>query len=101
MFDLMETSQIQSNIKKTFKKQNVNEDSIKYFKIHFKQCQLEFKHQQPDSCYNMFLNKFKKISDIAFPETKIEIKQKNFVKSLYYTRREKTFKEKTIYMKVY
>ena len=31
----------------------------------------------PDSSYNIFLDKFVKLYDIAFPERKIEIKQKN------------------------
>ena len=73
----METSQVQSNIKKAFKKRNINEDSIKYFKSISSSVGWNSMTQAstPDSCYNMFLNKFKKISDIAFPETKIEIKQ--------------------------
>ena len=31
----------------------------------------------PESSYNIFLDKFIKLYDIAFPERKVEIKQKN------------------------
>ena len=75
----MKTSLGQSNIKKTFIKRDINEDSIKYFKfiLNSVDCDLKSEILTTDGSYNKFLDKFVKIYDIAFPERKIQMKQKN------------------------
>ena len=79
VFALMRTSLVQPNIKKTFIKRDINEDSIKYFKsiLNSVDWNLITQTSTPDSSYNIFLDKFIKLYDIAFPERKVEIKQKN------------------------
>ena len=79
VFALMRTSLVQPNIKKTFIKRDINEDSIKYFKsiLNSVDWNLITQTSTPDSSYNIFLHKFVKLSDIAFPEQKTEIEQKN------------------------
>ena len=42
MFSLMKTSLVRSNVKKSFIRQNINEDSIKYFKSIFIQNPVPF-----------------------------------------------------------
>ena len=75
----MRTSLVQPNIKKTFIKRDINENSIKYFKsiLNSVDWNLITQTSTPDSSYNIFLDKFIKLYDIAFPERKVEIKQKN------------------------
>ena len=67
-----------NQILKTLQKQDINEDSIKYFKSIFNNIDWNLITQTStlDSPYNVFLDKFIKIYDIAFPERKIEIKEK-------------------------
>ena len=79
VFALMKTSLVQSNIKKTFTKRDINEDSIKYFKsiLNSVDWNLITQTSTPDSSYNIILDKFVKFYEIAFPERKIEIKQRN------------------------
>ena len=79
VFALMRTSLVQPNLKKTFIKRDINEDSIKYFKSILNSVDWDLITQTttPDSSYNIFLDKFIKLYDIAFPERKVEIKQKN------------------------
>ena len=82
VFALMRTSLVQPNLKKTFIKRDINEDSIKYFKsilnsVDWDLITLITQTTTPDSSYNIFLDKFIKLYDIAFPERKVEIKQKN------------------------
>ena len=74
----MKTSLVQPNIKKTFIKRYINEHSIKYFKSILNSVDLNLINQTstPDSSYNILLDKFIKLYDIAFPERKVEIKQK-------------------------
>ena len=69
----METSLVQSNIKKTFTKRDINEDSIKHFKsiLNSVDWNLITQTSTPDGSYNTFLDKFVKLYDIAFPEQKI------------------------------
>ena len=75
VFALMRASLVQANLKKTF----IKRDSIKYFKSILSSVDWDLKTQTttPDSSYNIFLDKFIKLCDIAFPERKVEIKQKN------------------------
>ena len=79
VFALMRTSLVQPNLKKTFIKRDINEDSIKYFKSILNSVDWDLITQTtaPDSSYNIFLDKFIKLYEIAFPERKVEIKQKN------------------------
>ena len=79
VFALTRTSLVQPNLKKAFIKQDVNEDSIKYFKSILNSVDWDLITQTTtlDSSYNIFLDKFIKLYDIAFPERKVEIKQKN------------------------
>ena len=69
----METSLVPSNIKKTFTKRDINEDSIKHFKsiLSSVDWNLITQTSTPDGSYNTFLDKFVKLYDIAFPEQKI------------------------------
>ena len=79
VFALMRTSLVQPNLKKTFIKRDINEDSIKYFKSILNSVDWDLITQTttPDSSYNIFLDKFIKLNDIAFPKRKVEIKQRN------------------------
>ena len=80
MLALMKTSLVQSNVKKTFIKQDINEDNIKYFKsiLNSVDWNLITQTSTPGSSYNIFLDKFVKIYDTAFSERKIgKKKQKN------------------------
>ena len=79
VFALMRTSLVQPNLKKTFIKRDINEDGIKYFKSILNSVDWDLITQTtaPDSSYNIFLDKFIKLYEIAFPERKVEIKQKN------------------------
>ena len=74
----MRTSLVQPNIKKTFIKRDINENSIKYFKsiLNSVDWNLITQTSTPDSSYNIFLDKFIKLYDIVFPERKVGIKQK-------------------------
>ena len=78
VFALMKTSLVQSNIKKNFTKRDITEDNNKYFKsiLNSVDWNLITQTSTPDSSYNIFIDKFVKLYDIAFPEQKIEIKQK-------------------------
>ena len=55
-FALMKTSLIESNIKKTFKERDINEDSIKYFKSILNKIDWNLIAQTsiPDNLYNIF-----------------------------------------------
>ena len=57
-------------LKKTFIKQDINKNSIKYFKsiLNSVDWNLITQTSTSDSSYNVFLGKFKKLYDIAFPE---------------------------------
>ena len=79
VFALMRTSLVQPYLKKTSIKRDVNEDSIKYFNSILNSVDWDLITQTttPDSSYNIFLDKFIKLYDIAFPERKVEKKQKN------------------------
>ena len=87
VFALMRTSLVQPNIKETFIKRDINENSIKYFKsiLNSVDWNLITQTSTPDSSYNIFLEKFIKLYDTAFPERKVEIKQRNLT-SLWITR---------------
>ena len=56
VFALMKTSLIESNIKKTFKERDINEDSIKYFKSILNKIDWNLIAQTsiPDNLYNIF-----------------------------------------------
>ena len=75
----MKTSLVQPIIKKTFIKRHINENSVKYFRsiLDSVDWNLITQTSTRDSSYNIFLDKFIKLYDIAFPERKVEIKQKN------------------------
>ena len=79
VFSLLKTNLEQTNIKKTIIKRDINEDSTKYLKTIFNSTDWELLTQtsSTNDSYNMFLESFIKIYDQAFPERKIEIKQKN------------------------
>ena len=79
VFSLLKTDLEQTNIKKTIIKRDINEDSTKYLKTIFNSTDWELLTQtsSTNDSYNMFLESFIKIYDQAFPERKIEIKQKN------------------------
>ena len=79
----MRTSLVQPNIKKTFIKRDIHQNSIKYFKsiLNSADWNLITQISTPDSSYNIFLDKFIKLYDIAFPERKVEIKQKKLTSS--------------------
>ena len=79
IFSLIKTNLKQMNIKKTIIKKNMNEDSMKYFKVIFNSIDLDMFTQTllTNDSYNIFLERFIKIYDQAFPGRKIEIKQKN------------------------
>ena len=74
---------IQSNIFKTFIERDINEDSIKYFKSIFNcvDWNLITQTSTPDSPHNIFLDKFVKPYERAFPERKMEINQKRLSNS--------------------
>ena len=76
---LMKASLVEPNIKRTFIKRYINENTIKYFKsiLNSVDWNLITQTSTPDSSYNIFLDKFIKLYDIAFPERKAEIKQKD------------------------
>ena len=59
VFALMETSLVQPSITKTFIKWDINEDNILLMN-------LISQTSTPDSSYNIFLDKFVKIYEIAF-----------------------------------
>ena len=67
---LMRISLVQPNIKETFIKQDINENSVKYFKSILNSVDWNriTETSTPDSSYNIFLDKFIKFYDIAFPE---------------------------------
>ena len=79
VFSLLKTNLEQTNIKKTIIKRDINEDSMKYFKTIFKSTDWDLITQtsSANDSYDIFLERFIKIYDQAFPERKIEIKQKN------------------------
>ena len=79
VFSLIKTNFKQTNIKKTIIKRDINEDSMKYFKAIFNSIDWDLLTQtlSTNDSYNIFLERFIKIYDQAFPERKIEIKQKN------------------------
>ena len=85
VFTLMKSSLVQPNIKETFMKRDINEDSTKYFKSILNSV---LSVSTPDRSYNIFLGKFVKLYDIAFQVLS------TFFRSLDYTSLEKTFKEK-------
>ena len=74
----MKTSLVQPIIKKTFIKRHINENSVKYFRsiLDSVDWNLITQTSTRDSSYNIFLDKFIKRYDIAFPERKVEIKKK-------------------------
>ena len=81
VFCLLKTNFEQSNIKNIIVKRDINEASIEHFKSLFNSIDWNLITQtslQNDS-YNIFLEKFERIYDQAFPERKIEIKPKNLV----------------------
>ena len=90
VFTLMKSSLVQPNIKETFMKRDINEDSTKYFKsiLNSVDWNLIAQTSTPDRSYNIFLGKFVKLYDIAFQVLS------TFFRSLDYTSLEKTFKEK-------
>ena len=79
VFHLIKTNLEQTNIKKTIIKRDINEDSMKYCKAIFNSTDWDLLPQtsSTNDSYNMFLERFIKVYDQAFPERKIEIKQKN------------------------
>ena len=91
----MRTSLVQPNLKKTFIKRDINENSIKYFKsiLNSVDWNLITQTSTPDSSYNIFLDKFIKLYGKAFPERKVEIKRKNLT-SPWITRGLKKFSKR-------
>ena len=83
VFSLLKTNLELTNIKKTIIKKDINEGSMKYFKTIFNNTDWDLLTQtsSTNDSYNMFLERFIKIYDQAFPERKIEIKQKNLSSS--------------------
>ena len=67
----------QANIKKIIIKRDINEDGMKYFKTIFDSIDWDLLTQtlSTNDSYNIFLDRFIKICDQAFPEKKIKIKQ--------------------------
>ena len=92
----MRTSLVQPNIKKTFIKRDINQNSIKYFKsiLNSVDWNLITQISTTDSSYNIFLDKFIKLYDIAFPERKVEIKEKKLTSSRITQGLEKSSKRK-------
>ena len=82
VFALMKTSLVNQILKKTFIKRDINENSITYFKsiLNSVDWNLITQTSTPDSSYNILFDKFIKLYDIAFPERKVEIKQKNLTR---------------------
>ena len=79
VFSLLKTNLELTNIKKTIIKKDINEGSMKYFKTIFNNTDWDLLIQTSSTnySYNIFFERFIKIYDQAFPERKIEIKQKN------------------------
>ena len=76
---LLKTNLELTKIKKTIIKTNINEDSTIYFKTIFQSTDWDLITQtsSANDSYDIFLERFIKIYDQAFPERKIKIKQKN------------------------
>ena len=76
---LIKTNLEQTIIKKTITKRDINEDSMKYFKTISISTDWDLLTQtsSANDSYNIFLERFMKLYDEAFPERKIEINQKN------------------------
>ena len=96
----MKTSLVQPIIKKTFIKRHINENSVKYFRsiLDSVDWNLITQTSTRDSSYNIFLDKFIKLYDIAFPERKVEIKQKNLTSPWITRGLKKSSKKKSVYM---
>ena len=79
VFSLLKTNLEQTNIKKTIIKRDINEDSMEYFKFIFNSTDWDLLTQtsSTNDSYNIFLKRFIRNYDQAFPERKIEVKQKN------------------------
>ena len=83
VFSSLKTNLELTNIKKTIIKKDINEGSMKYFKTIFNNTDWDLLTQtsSTNDSYNIFIERFIKIYDQAFPERKIEIKQKNLSSS--------------------
>ena len=79
VFSLLKTNLELTNIKKTIIKRDINQGSMRYFKTIFNSTDWDLLTQtsSANDSYNIFLERFIKIYDQAFPERKIEIKKKN------------------------
>ena len=79
IFSLLKTNLELTNIKKTIIKRDINQGSMRYFKTIFSSTDWDLLTQtsSTNDSYNIFLERFIKIYDQAFPERKIEIKKKN------------------------
>ena len=79
IFSLLKTNLELTNIKKTIIKRDINQGSMRYFKTIFNSTDWDLLTQtsSTNDSYNIFLERFIKIYDQAFPERKIKIKQKN------------------------
>ena len=102
VFSLLKTNLELTNIKKTIIKKDINEGSMKYFKTIFNNTDWDLLTQtwSTNDSYNMFLERFIKIYDQAFPERKIEIKQKNLSSSWISKGLRKSSKRNSDYMKI-
>ena len=71
-FSLLKSNLEQTNIKKAIIKRDINEDSMKYFKTIFNSTDWNLLTQasSTNDSYNIFLGRFIKIYDQAFPEKK-------------------------------
>ena len=77
-------------------KRTFNEESVDDFKYLLNHVDWNYiANSDTNESYNKFLMKFSELYDVAFPETKIEIKNKKFTKSLTSKRAEKVLKMKT------
>ena len=85
VFSLIKTNFELTNIKKTIIKRDIDEDSMKYFKTNFNSTDWDLLTQtsSTNDSYNVFLERFIKVYDQAFPERKIKIKQKNLSSPLF------------------
>ena len=81
VFFLLKTNSEQSNIKNIIIKRDINEASIEHFISLFDSIDWHLLTQTllPNNSYNIFLEKFVRIYDQAFPEWKIKIKPKSLV----------------------
>ena len=74
IFSLLKTNLELTNIKKTIIKRDINQGSMRYFKTIFNSTDKDLLTQtsSTNDPYNIFLERFIKIYDQAFPERKIE-----------------------------